>query len=95
MNRCVKQLIEQMQQYSWGAWGLISLYISIVSGIIVGLQYDLTTPYYSVTALDLLVPYGDFFRSAHFYSSQFFFFFAVSILLLFLTKLKIILPRNG
>lgn len=68
-------LIEIFKRLRWGAWSLVSLYISLASGIVVGLQYDLTTPYYSVTALDLLVPYGEFFRSTHFYSSQLFFLF--------------------
>ncbi len=60
--------------YPWGAWSLVSLYISIVSGILVGLQYDYHTPYYSSTSIELIVPFGGFFRSLHFYSSQFFFF---------------------
>jgi len=57
----------------WGAWALLCLYISILSGIIVGLQYDYSTPFHSSTSIDLLVPYGRYFRSLHFYSSQFFF----------------------
>ncbi len=61
----------------WGAWSLVCLYLSLFSGIVVGLQYDLSEPFYSTAALDLLIPYGKYFRSLHFYSSQFFFFFAV------------------
>ncbi len=60
-------------EYTWGAWSLVSLYISIISGILVGLQYDYHTPYYSSTSIELIVPFGRFFRSLHFYSSQFFF----------------------
>lgn len=55
---------------------MASLYISLFSGIVVGLQYDYHTAFYSTSAIDLLVPYGRFFRSLHFYSSQFFFFFS-------------------
>ena len=61
----------------WGSWSLICLYISLFSGVVVGLQYDLSEPFYSTTALDLLIPFGKYFRSLHFYSSQFFFLFAV------------------
>ncbi|MGB3213084.1 MAG: cytochrome b N-terminal domain-containing protein [Desulforhopalus sp.] len=64
-----------LKEIKWGAWALISFYISMLSGIIVGLQYDYLNPFYSTTAIDLLAPYGRFFRSIHFFSSQFFFFF--------------------
>ena len=70
----ISQLIGNTQ---WGGWSLICLYISLFSGVIVGLQYDLSEPFYSTTALDLLIPFGRYFRSLHFYSSQFFFLFAV------------------
>ncbi len=65
----------------WGAWSLICLYISLISGILVGLQYDPAAPYYSATAIDLLIPYGHYFRSLHFYSSQLFFLLAIVHLL--------------
>ena len=61
----------------WGDWCLISLYISLASGIVVGLHYDPANPFYSTTALDILAPFGAYFRSLHFYSSQLFFLLAI------------------
>lgn len=75
LSHLAKYVVATFYQIKWGAWALIALYFSIVSGIIVGLQYDYLTPYYSSSALDILIPYGYYFRSLHFYTSQFFFFF--------------------
>ena len=70
------------QKAQWGAWSLVCLIISLVSGVLVGLQYDPTAPYYTTTAIDVLIPYGQYFRSLHFYSSQFFFLLAIVHLLM-------------
>lgn len=64
-----------LRNIKWGAWALVALYVSLLSGIVVGLQYDYINAAYATAAMDLLAPYGRFFRSLHFFSSQLFFFF--------------------
>lgn len=83
------QYLFALKELEWGAWTLIAFYISLLSGIIVGLQYDYLNPFYSTTAIDLLAPYGRFFRSLHFFSSQFFFFFCCFHLLAIYQKTSI------
>ncbi len=82
------QYISTVKEIKWGAWTLIAFYVSLFSGIIVGLQYDYLNPFYSTTAIDLLAPYGRFFRSLHFFSSQFFFLFCCIHLLVVYEKTK-------
>jgi ubiquinol-cytochrome c reductase cytochrome b subunit len=58
----------------WGGHALISLHISMLSGLVLGLQYNPAEPFYSTATIQLVVPFGPFWRSLHFYSSQAFFF---------------------
>lgn len=74
-NRFV--LLRLLSVYPWGGGALISLYLSILSGIVVALQFNAHDPFYSTTAIELVVPYGSFWRALHYYSSQSFFLLSV------------------
>jgi len=89
-----RALIDWLARIKWGELSLISLYISLISGIVVGIHYTPSEPFYSASALDILVPYGAFFRSLHFYSSQFFFLFAVVHYLLVFDKSQSLSTRD-
>lgn len=57
----------------WGGQALISLFISVLSGIVLSLQYNPAEPFYSTAVIELIVPFGSFWRAMHYYSSQAFF----------------------
>ncbi|WP_456385194.1 cytochrome b N-terminal domain-containing protein [Desulfolithobacter sp.] len=57
----------------WGSMSLISLYVSVLSGIVLSLQYDVSEPFYSTATLELIIPFGSFWRALHYFSSQAFF----------------------
>lgn len=71
----------------WGGHALISLYISVLSGIVIGLQYSAHEPFYSTATIELISPFGSFWRALHYYSSQTFF-------LLLLCHLAVILWKH-
>jgi ubiquinol-cytochrome c reductase cytochrome b subunit len=63
----------RLLDYPWGGASLISLYLSILSGIVVALQYNVSEPFYSTTTIELVIPFGFFWRALHYFSSQAFF----------------------
>lgn len=71
----------------WGGAALISLFVSVLSGIVLGLQYNSAEPWYSTSTIELVVPFGAFWRSLHYFSSQAFF-------LLLLVHLAVVLWKN-
>jgi len=81
------QPLRRLHRYPWGGGSLISLYLSIVSGIVIALQYNAVEPFYSTTTIELVISYGSFWRALHYYSSQVFF-------LLLLVHLGMVLWKN-
>lgn len=72
-DRPSTSLKQKFTNVRWGGNALISLYISIISGVIIALQYNSAEPFYSTSTIELIVPYGSFWRAMHYYSSQAFF----------------------
>lgn len=70
--------------FRWGGSSLAALYVSVLSGVVLAWQYDAAEPYYSSGTLELVTPFGSFWRACHFYSSQAFF---LLLLVHFLTVL--------
>jgi ubiquinol-cytochrome c reductase cytochrome b subunit len=80
----IKRLLVSVR---WGGHSLVCLYISVLSGIVIALQYNAHEALYSTTTIELVVPFGSFWRAMHYYSSQAFF-------LLLLVHLVMILWKN-
>ncbi len=80
-------IMNRLLAMHWGGHALVSLYISVLSGIVIGLQYNAHDPFYSTATIELIVPFGSFWRALHYYSSQAFF-------LLLLCHLAVILWKN-
>ena len=85
--RVMKKTTKIFLETNWGAKSLVALYISVISGVVLSLQYDFSEPYYSIGSLELIVPYGYFWRSLHFFSSQAFFILLIFHLLAVVMKL--------
>lgn len=68
-----ERLREYLLSFRWGGNSLAALYVSVLSGVVLAWQYDLAEPYYSSGTLELVTPFGSFWRACHFYSSQLFF----------------------
>lgn len=82
-----KNIKKEIINNRWGGQTLVCLYISVLSGVILALQYNPAEPFYSTATLELVVPYGAFWRALHYYSSQAFF-------LLLLCHLSVILYQK-
>ncbi len=56
----------------FGEASTAALTVSILSGFVVALQYEAALPFVSAVAMEAELPFGAFWRSLHFWSSQFF-----------------------
>ena len=81
------RLKNRLTSIRWGGHSLVCLYISVLSGIVIALQYNSHEPFYSTATIELVAPFGSFWRALHYYSSQAFF-------LLLLVHLAMVLWKN-
>jgi ubiquinol-cytochrome c reductase cytochrome b subunit len=87
--------LQWLRSYFWGGAALISLFLSLLSGVVVALQYDPAEPWYSTSTIELIAPFGSFWRSLHYFSSQAFFLLLVAHLLVVLWKNEVRYSRGA
>ncbi|NPA95222.1 MAG: hypothetical protein GXO58_07330 [Thermodesulfobacteria bacterium] len=61
-----------MKKITYGHLAGALLLLSLLSGFIVAYQYEAATPFVSSVAIEAVLPFGSFFRSVHFWTSQLF-----------------------
>ncbi|MEZ0328630.1 MAG: cytochrome b N-terminal domain-containing protein [Dissulfuribacterales bacterium] len=59
--------------YKMGTFTTAALFWAILSGVVVAYQYEVFNPFVSTVGMNTLIPFGEFFRSLHYWSAQFFF----------------------
>ncbi len=59
-----------MKSITYGQLGTVCLLLSIITGFVVGYQYEVASPFVSTTAIEATLPFGWFWRSLHFWTSQ-------------------------
>ncbi len=59
-----------MKSITYGHLTGAFLLLSIMSGFVVAYQYEVATPFVSAVEIDAVLPYGYFWRSMHFWTSQ-------------------------
>ncbi len=62
-----------MQIEKTGEISTALLLVSAFSGFVLAYQYEVAAPFISTTAIEAVIPFGSFWRSVHFWSSQAFF----------------------
>lgn len=59
-----------MKGLSYGQISAACLLLSLLTGFVVGYQYEVAAPFVSTTAIEAVLPFGWFWRAFHFWSSQ-------------------------
>ncbi len=86
---------EKIVANRWGGQALICLFISVLSGIVLSLQYNPAEPFYSTVVIELIAPFGSFWRAMHYYSSQAFFLLLLVHLLVILWQMEYSYTRSA